>query len=129
MKKFLMLTAIAMVGVIFSCQEDEGFTSKNKVSQATLAKIKALGFSTENVMRVDGAYLVEGDILLHDHDLDLTPRAKRLIIAENEQYHTFNLVEALPRTITVSSSGDVSTSVSTAINDAIGRYNAQNLLS
>jgi hypothetical protein len=127
MKKFLALTAIAMVGAIFSCQEDEGFASKGKISTATLAKIKALGFSTENVLRVDGAYLVEGDIVLHDHDLNMTPQAKRLIIAENEQYHTFNLVEALPRTVTVSSSGDVSTSVSNAINDAIGRYNAQNL--
>src|SRR5688572_15186571 len=127
MKKVLTMTAIIMVCAIISCQNDEGLVSQDKISKVTLDKIKALGFSTENVMRVDGAYLVEGDILLHDHDLNSSPNVKRLRIAEVEQYHTFNLVEALPRIISVSSSGSVSTSISNAINDAIARYNAENL--
>jgi hypothetical protein len=127
MKKCLAVTAILVACVIISCQEDEGLVSSDNISEATLAKIQSLGFSTDNVIRVDGAYLVEGDILLHDRDLYGSHSSRRLIIAENEQYHTFNLVEALPRVITVSSSGSVSTSISNAINDAIERYNDQHL--
>jgi hypothetical protein len=127
MKKYLSLFAIALAGVILSCQEEENLVSNQKVSQQVLDKIRTMGFSTENVLHVDGAYLVEGDIVLHDEDLNSVPKVNRLIIAEVEQYHTFNLIEALPRIITISSSGDVSTSVSDAINAAIERYNAQRL--
>ena len=49
-----------------------------------------------------------------------------LIVANDEQYRTTNLVTGLPRTIRVRYSG-TTTSVSTAINAAIARYNARNL--
>lgn len=116
-----------MVGVIMSCQDEEAPVSRDEVSQDALNKISALGFSTENVRRVDGAYLVEGDIVIHDHDLTSAPSEKKLRIAEVEQYHTFNLVTGTPRVITVSSSGKVNAAVSSAIDAAIGRYNAENL--
>jgi hypothetical protein len=70
---------------------------------------------------------VEGDIILHDHDLAAAPDSKTLRIAEVEQYRTFNLVTGLPRTITVSVSGNVPSAFSTAVNNAIARYNAENL--
>ncbi len=126
MKKNLSVAAIALIGAVFSCQTDEAISSQN-VSDDVLARIKAAGFSTENVQMVDGAYLVEGDILLSASDLDRSGGGTKLRIAEVEQYHTFNLVGALPRTITVSVSGTVSTGFSNAVDNAIGRYNAQNL--
>ena len=128
MKKLLSMAAIATIGVILSCQtEDDTLTSKNDVSQDALNKIRQLGFSTQDVLAVDGGYLVEGDIMLHDRDLAAISNSKLLRIAEVEQYRTFNLVSGSPRTITVSSSGNVSTSVSNAINAAISRYNNENL--
>jgi hypothetical protein len=124
MKKFLSLASIALVGAIISCQTDEGLAPTAEIPKATLNKISKLGFSTENVISVSDGYIVEGDIMLHHRDLDATPTHKFLDIANGEQYHTFNLVNT-PQVITVSSSGDVSTSVSNAINDAIARYNAE----
>jgi hypothetical protein len=127
-KKFLSLAAIAVVGAVFSCQtDDNAVATQNGVSSETLAKIEALGFGTDNVQLVDGAYLVEGDIVLHQHDLDGATDSKTLRIAEVEQYRTYNLVTGLPRTITVSASTDVSAAFSNAVNNAIARYNAQNL--
>src|SRR5690606_36333241 len=70
----------------------------------------------------------EGDIILHDHDLNGNHDHKKLRIAEVEQYRTFNLVSGLPRTIVVTTSGkNVTQRLSDGINGAIARYNAQNL--
>lgn len=125
MKKVLSMAALAAVVVMVSCQQDESLTSK-EVSQATLDKISALGFNTHNVQFADGGYLVEGDIMLHDHDLENARTKTHLNAANVEQYRTTNLVSA-PRTITVSVSGTVPAAFSTAVNNALARYNAENL--
>jgi hypothetical protein len=127
MKKLLSMTAIATIAAIISCQTEDGVVSKNEVTADALARISALGFSTQNVQSVDGGYLVEGDIILHDHDLNSSPSNTALRIAEVEQYRTFNLVSGTPRTITVSSSGTINAAVSSAIDAAIARYNAENI--
>jgi hypothetical protein len=125
MKKILsMITIIGMV-VMVSCEMNDS-VSKNEVPDDVLSQISALGFGTDNVMRTDGGYLVEGDIILHDHDLAGATSQAKLRIAEVEQYRTFNLVST-PRTIRVGTSGNVPTSVSNAINAAIARYNNENL--
>jgi len=126
MKKLLSVAAIATVGAIFSCQTEDSLVSKNEPSNAAIAKIAAMGFSTENVQLVDDGYLVEGDILLSEADLDRTSQSPTLRIAEVEQYHTFELVCGT-RTITVSSSGSMTAAISSAIDAAIARYNAENL--
>jgi hypothetical protein len=125
-KKLLSMAAIATVGAILSCQNEDSLVSKNELSQDALAKIAALGFSTENVQLVDDGYLVEGDIILTARDLNSEPSGTKLRIAEVEQYHTFNLVCGT-RTITVSASGTITAAVSSAIDAAIARYNAENL--
>lgn len=125
MKKVLSMAALAAVVVMVSCQQDESLTSK-EISQATLDKIAALGFSTQDVQLVDDGYLVEGDIMLHEHDLENARTKTHLNAANVEQYRTTNLVSA-PRTITVSVSGTVPAAFSTAVNNAIARYNAENL--
>ena len=127
MKKLLSMAAIAVVGGILSCETEEGLQPGNEISQEVLARIGELGFSTENVQMVDGDYLVEGDIILRHQQLDGSAERSTLRIAEVEQYHTFNLVRNLPRTITVSLSGTVSSAFSNSLNNAIARYNAEGL--
>lgn len=125
MKKVLSMAALTAAVVMVSCQQDESFTSK-EISQATLDKISALGFSTQDVQLAENGYLVEGDIMLHDHDLENARTRTHLNAANVEQYRTTNLVSA-PRTITVSVSGTVPAAFSTAVNNALARYNAENL--
>lgn len=124
-KKFLSMAAIAMVGAIISCQTEEAAPS-NDVSSDALAQISALGFSTQNVQAVDGGYLVEGDIMLHDHDLRGGHSPKYLVIAEEEQYRTTNLVDG-PRTIRVSISNKLPSSYVAALDEALDRFNDENL--
>lgn len=121
------MATIGLVGVIIACQPDEDVVSKKDVQQDVLDKIHALGFSTENVQATDEGYLVEGDILLHDHDLNSTADTKLLRIAEVEQYRTNNLVTSLPRTIRVAISNRLPSAYVTALDEAIRRYNAENL--
>lgn len=127
MKRILSMAAIALIGGVLSCQTDEELQPANEVSAEALAKIRDLGFSTENVQIVDGDYLVEGDILLGRNELDGSAERSTLRIAEVEQYRTFNLVKSLPRVITISISGTVSSNFSNAVDGAIARYNAENL--
>jgi hypothetical protein len=124
-KLFALLTIVTLS--MISCKKELKGTQEGDISAATLAKIYDLGFNTSNVQRVEEGYLVEGDIILTEANLNETPTSPTLRIAEVEQYHTFNLVTGWPRTITVSSSGDLNAAVNNAINSAIARYNAENL--
>ena len=124
-KRLLSLAALFSGALLVSCELNEA--PQAQVSDEILSNISALGFSTQNVMRTDGGYLVEGDILLHDSDLQGSHDGKTLRIAEVEQYRTFNLVTGLPRVITVSVSGSVNSGFSAAVDNAIARYNAENL--
>jgi hypothetical protein len=126
MKKFLSVSAMVLVGTIFSCQTEDGVTTSQDLSPETISQIRALGFSTQNAVATDGGYLVEGDILLHDHDLKAGHNGKYLVIASEEQYRTTNLVNG-PRTITVSISEKLPVSYVAALDVALARYNAQNL--
>lgn len=112
---------------IFSCKKEAAAPSADEISPEVMAKISALGFGTDNVQKIDEGWLVEGDIVLTEANLNEQPSTPTLRIAEVEQYRTFNLVTGLPRTITVSTSGTVSTAVSNAINAAITRYNDEPL--
>jgi hypothetical protein len=132
MKHVTKTLAVLFLGgmvALTACKKDAK-TTVEAISQETLAKIATLGFSTNDVQKIDEGYLVEGDIILTDADLYARPASPSLRIAEEEQYNTNNLVSVGggKRTITVSSSGNVSSALSAAIDHAIDRYNAQNLL-
>ncbi len=129
MRKMLKPLAFLLMGVlvITSCKKDSKEVAPEEISQETLTKIYNHGFGTSNVQRVEEGYMVEGDIILTEEFLNTSPGGNFLRIANNEQYRTTNLVTGLPRTITISSSGDVSSNVSSAIDVAIARYNGQNL--
>ena len=114
--------------LFFSCKKSSTETSvQNEVSQAALDKIFALGFSNKNVTMDEGDYIVEGDIRIPKSDLSSQPESQFLRVGSEEQYRTFNLVQRVPRTITVSISSRIS-QFAPALDEAIARYNAENLL-
>ena len=129
MKQMLKPLAILLIAgfAITSCKKEVKDTTQDPISQETLAKINDHGFGTSDVQKVEEGYLVEGDIILTEDYLNSTPGGTILRIANNEQYRTTLLVTALPRNITISSSGNISAALSSAIDAAIARYNAQNL--
>ena len=122
------LLMIVCIAILSSCKKDLNQMVQDEISQETITKISNLGFNTSDVQKTDGGYLVEGDIFLTDANLNEVPASPLLRIAEVEQYNTFNLVTGTPRTITVSASGTINSGFSTAIDNAIARYNAQNLV-
>ena len=128
--KFTTLS-LALLGIMtlsmIACQKNAKDV-QDEVSPEIIAKIAAQGFGTTNIQKIEEGYLVEGDIVLTEENLNNPATSPTLRIAEVEQYRTNNLVTGGARTITVSASGDVSTSVSNAINSAIARYNAENLV-
>lgn len=117
---------LSLLGV--SCTR-EAVNSKNAVSQDVIQKIAAQGFSTDNVRKVENGYLVEGDIVLTEQNLNVQSNSPSLVIAKSEQYRTTNLVKALPRVITISVSGTLAglTVWSDATDEFIRRYNALGL--
>ena len=120
---------MGMIAISFwSCQKKETATiaDPDEISATTKSQIKALGFSSDDVRKVEGGYLVEGDIVLTDENLQGKTDNKLLTIAETEQYRTTNLVTGLPRVITISVT-NLPTVYSTAVNTMITRYNALGL--
>ena len=122
-----MLIAVLSVLAV-SCKKDAKAPAQPEaVSEDVLAKIYHLGFSNKNVVKHDEGYLVEGDIVITPEELNRTPEMQFLRIAGEEQYRTYNLVGSLPRTITVRVSTSLPSSYVTATDEAIRRYNAENL--
>jgi hypothetical protein len=131
MKRFstpILMAALASVS-LFSCKkqvkEDTG------ISTETLSQIQRMGFSTDGIQRTAGGYLVEGDIVLRDNDLGASPTTPNMIIAQEEQYRTFNLVSASKHPVIKIALNNSSTAheaaFSAALDEAVRRYNAEGL--
>jgi hypothetical protein len=133
MKQILKPFMVLMIAsfAITSCKKDIKDSVQEEISEETLAKIQSHGFGTSNVQLVEDGYLVEGDIILTKEFLNSTPSGNLLRIAQEEQYRTTNLVTGLPRNITISVSAKgkngISANLSSGIDMAIARYNAENL--
>ncbi len=129
-KTFKPFVAACFAAMLFFACSKEVKETEEEISQETIAKIKSLGFGTSDLQKTEGGYLVEGDIILTQDRLNEIPTSPTLRIAGDEQYRTNNLVftGGGARNITVSVSGSVSSGFSNAVNAAIARYNAQNLL-
>jgi uncharacterized lipoprotein NlpE involved in copper resistance len=128
-KTIFTLTAVVAVCMLtlFACRKNAKSDSTTVVSDEALAKIYNLGFSNKDVIPDgNGNYIVEGDILLSESDLNAKADVSLLRVADEEQYRTTALVTGLPRNITVSLASALST-WSTALNTAISRYNALGL--
>lgn len=113
---------------IVSCQKSSNnVTAADEVSDAVKSKILSLGFTDDNVQKVEGGYLVEGDIIITEADLNSVPDNIFLRIADDEQYRTNNLVTGLPRNLTIRVQSGLPSRYITAVDGAISRYNAQGL--
>ena len=123
-----LLMGVVMFGFGVSCKKAATTSSDQQpaIASETLAKIKALGFSNENVRQTDDGYLVEGDIVLTDELLNSVNDQMLLRIANTEQYRTTNLVTHLPRVITIKIS-NLGTAYVSGADLAISRYNALGL--
>ncbi len=129
MPKTLALLSVLSLSIM-SCKKElkeDATPPQEEVSQAVKDKISALGFTASNAQKVEEGYLVEGDIILTEENLNSIPENIFLRIADDEQYRTNNLVTSLPRNITIRVSSTLPSSYVTATNTAISRYNAQGL--
>lgn len=128
--KFLSLAMLcALFLCVSSCKKNntsEQTENKEEISASTLQQIKSLGFSVEDVRKVDNGYLVEGDIVLTDANLTEKSLSPNLNIAETEQYRTTNIVKSLPRVVTISVT-NLPQVYSDAVDLMISRYNSLGL--
>jgi hypothetical protein len=108
-----------------SCKKQ--VTETDEISQSIRDKIFSLGFSTDHIQKIDDGYLTEGDIVLSQKQLEVKPETQFLRIAGNEQYRTYNLLTGLPRTLTIRLSNSFPFSYVAALEDAIRRYNDEDL--
>jgi hypothetical protein len=130
MKKILFPASLltAVIVLIASCSKTKD-VSPDVISDDIKAKVTALGFGTSTLVKHEDGYQVEGDIILTEEMLNSTPVHSLLTIAREEQYRTTNLVNSGGgRTITVSLSSKIPSSYLSAVDEAISRYNAENLL-
>lgn len=131
MRKVLQMAVVltACVVVLYSCRKNANTELAAAPSEEALNKIYALGFSNKNVTIDDaGNYVVEGDILLSEADLDAVPDMQFVRVGSEEQYRTYNLVTGLPRVIKVSIASKLPSSYVAALDEALARFNAEGLL-
>jgi hypothetical protein len=118
----------ACVVVLFACRKNVATEQLTTPSEEALSKIYNLGFSNKNVtIDEDGNYVVEGDIMLSQADLDAAPEMQFLRVGSEEQYRTYNLVTGFPRVIKVSLSSRLPSSYTAALDEALARFNAEKL--
>ncbi len=132
MKVFKLLPMFALLGgalAVSSCskKEEAAAVAPTTASADAMAQIKALGFNAQDAKKVDGGYVVEGDMLLTNELLASAPGYATLRVGQDEQYRTTNLVGSLPRVLTVSISSSFPSAYVSAIDEAIRRYNAEGL--
>jgi hypothetical protein len=133
MKKILSSFAVVCFAALTftSCTKDAKDATANEVSVDAMSKIQKLGFSTDGVQKVNGGYMVEGDIKISDAELNTNPTTPNLIIANEEQYRTFNLVSATKHPVIKvalnNSSAAHEAAFSASLDEAIRRYNAEGL--
>lgn len=130
MKSIIQVLTVLCFSVFFiiACKKNVSNSLPSEISIDVLAKIKAQGFSINNVRKVDRGYVVEGDIFLAEATITSNAIASpTLRIANSEQYRTNNLITGLPRMVSVSITGFPSSVYTDAADIAIARYNTQSL--
>ncbi len=126
----LSLAVIALLITAVSCQKAVAPEQeiKKEVSQDVINSVKALGFSSDNIIAEDGGYIVEGDIFIPANELKRSLNGTILRVGEVEQYRTTNLVTRLPRTITVALTSRIDAAIyGPVLDEVVRRYNAENL--
>ncbi|MCW3465979.1 M57 family metalloprotease [Chitinophaga nivalis] len=124
----LRLCILTCILIFISCRKEKvQVQPKTEISSDLIAQIKAMGFNTNEIRRVQDGYVVEGDIFLPDKSLTQQTDSKKLLVAKSEQYRTNNLISISgTREITVSVTNLPPVYVAAA-DEAIARYNALGL--
>lgn len=120
-----LVACVVLSSILFSCQKQDktpATTTANAIPTEVINQLIAQGFSTEGVIAVDGGYVVENDIFLSKEALSNPSIGPVLRVGDEEQYHTTNLITALPRSITVTVTG-LDPIWTAATDSAIARYN------
>lgn len=136
MKKLILFACAGIVlsVAVISCQKSKDApVDPRALSADEKNMVRAAGFNSNWAeKKADGSYLVEGDILLTRAQLEqmggATP-SHFLIVADEEHYRTFNLVNTGGgvRTITVSLGSGFPAYYSTGLDNALARYNSLGL--
>jgi hypothetical protein len=130
----ICLVAVMLTGAI-ACKKSSTEQVKNgQLSEEEKSLVASAGFNKEWAeKRADGSYLIEGDILLTEAQLNemagATP-SNNFIVADEEHYRTFNVVSTPvsgSRVITLALSSGFPAYFSTALDNVIARYNSYNL--
>jgi hypothetical protein len=131
MKKIKILCLTLLIAAMFySCEQSQDETAlTTSIPNDVLTKLKDLGFNVMNQapQRFEEGYLVEGDIYLTNKDLLEMKTGERL--PQVEQYSTNNLVKATTRrniAVFIPNTSFSATYIA-ALDEAISRYNAENL--
>lgn len=131
MKRFptYILPLLALGLLVFSCGKDQPDPA-DEVPQEVIQKISAMGFNPDGIEKVEEGYRIERDIIITEEHLK--GAHVDVDVPNVEQYRTFNTVNTGGnRNITVyipqgGNNGFSSTYVA-ALDEAINRYNAENL--
>ncbi len=122
--------ALLVAGTFSSCTKSSLDENNNALSQDEKTLIKSAGFSSNWAEKTStGGYLIEGDIFLTKTQLiEMSNQApsNNIIVANQEQYRTFNLVSVPStgsRNITVRLGSGFPSYYSTGLNSALARYN------
>ena len=136
MKKVFMYGGFAIIvaGTFASCKK-ASFNDANStaVTPEEKALVAAAGFNSNWVEKSAGGYLIEGDMLLTSaqlHQMAGVAPTHNFIVGDEEHYRTNNVVSTPAtgtRNITVSLSGNFPTYYSTALDNALARYNGYGL--
>jgi hypothetical protein len=139
MKAIKSLLLASLVLFIISCENDEVLIKQEQITQDVINRISELGFSTDRVLKIEEGFLVEGDIILTNEDLNPLPRNifSRQAPTETEnnshevqQYRTNNLVSVSGTSRTISVSLElkrIPAGYSEAVDEMIRRFNSENL--
>jgi Dual-action HEIGH metallo-peptidase len=116
------LIALASLTIV-SCKKN----SEAKVDPlaADRATVRAMSFDASDLQKVDGGYIVEGDIFLTDENV--RDGASTVGVPAEEQWRTFNLVSVpgASRNITIRLASNLNTTFwNTVLQNAVNRYNA-----
>ena len=124
--KMKFLTAAAVFSVmLYSCKKDTASSNSTaSIPQSILNELTAKGFSTDGVQAVDGGYVVEGDLFFTAESLSSVKVGPNLVVGQEEQYRTTNLITGLPKVIKICNSYPTLLPLFNAATDSvIARYN------
>jgi hypothetical protein len=123
-----LVMLITVIFCIISCKKpDKNNVSQEIIQDSIVQGLKTQGFSINNIQKVTGGYIVEGDIFLSNEQvLQKNINNPAIRIANTEQYRTFNLLTGLPRIITITAAKNLPAAYIASIDAAIARYNSIN---